>query len=58
MEAHAVSMQYEDWLNLLKNPELYLLIRNANAKEDPRAAIAKAEYALVRKQSLFTMQAK
>jgi hypothetical protein len=51
-------MGYEDWLSLLKNPELYLLVRNASATVDPRAAIAKAERALVRKQSLFTMQAK
>lgn len=58
VEAHAVSMGYEDWSNLLKNPELYLLVKNASAKADPRAAIARAEHALIRKQSLFTMQAK
>jgi hypothetical protein len=58
VEARAASMGYEDWLNLLRNPEFYLLVKNASAKSDPRAAIAKSERALIRKQSLFTMQAK
>jgi hypothetical protein len=58
VEAHAASMGYEDWLNLLKDPEFYLLVKNASVKADPRAAIAKSELALIRKQSLFTMQAK
>jgi hypothetical protein len=58
IETHAVHMDYNEWVSLLKNPELYILVKNSSAKIDPREALAKAESALSRKQSLFTMQAK
>ncbi|MCB0117539.1 MAG: hypothetical protein KDD72_00815 [Anaerolineales bacterium] len=58
VETQAVSMGYMEWLNLLRDPELYILVKNSGNTTDPRSALARAENALIRKQSLFTMRAK
>ena len=58
IEAHAITLGYNQWLDLLENPELHILIENSPAALAPRQVIDKAKRALIERQSLFTMQAK
>jgi hypothetical protein len=58
IELHAASMPYIQWLAILKDPDLYILLKNSGPNIDARQILKKAENALIEKQSLFTMQAK
>jgi|GEM_PF-2190673 len=57
IDAHIVSLGYEEWLAFLNDPEFYLYIKDV-AIVNPRNALANAKQALIENQSLFTMQAK
>jgi hypothetical protein len=58
IDARVASMGFNEWLEVLNNPELYILIKNSGAKIDPVKVLGKAKQALIEKQSLFTMKAK
>lgn len=57
VEKHALTLGYKGWLDLLNNPELYILVKGSGAK-DPHSVLDNAKRALIEKQSLFTMQVK
>ncbi len=58
IEARAVSMGFDEWMETLNHPELYILIRNSGTNIDALDVLHKAKQALIDKQSLFTMKAK
>ena len=57
IEERAISLGYNEWIEFLKNPELYILVKSSGPNVNPREVIAKANQTLIEKQSLFTMRA-
>lgn len=59
IEAHVLQMNYNEWLQLLKEPELFRLLKNVTPSGgSPQEIVMKAETVLIERQSLFTLQAK
>jgi hypothetical protein len=58
IEARAIALGYDEWLTLLNDPELYIILKNAGPNIAPRTVLDQARHALIEKQSLFTMQVK
>lgn len=58
IEQHASKINYDDWLKLLDNPDLYHLFELSSEKADTGKMIENARRALIENQSLLTMQAK
>lgn len=58
IEAYAASMDYQQWLSLLRMPDFQTMVRNSSGGADANTVIKQAESALMNKQSLFTMQAR
>ncbi|MCC7117189.1 MAG: hypothetical protein IT310_01585 [Anaerolineales bacterium] len=57
VEAKALSMDFNQWMELLNHPELYNLIKNSGPNVVPSEVINRARQALIDKQSFFTMKA-
>lgn len=58
IEQRTIKMGYEDWMSVLNNPDLHMLIREYSVNANTNMAIEQAKQILIEKQSLFTMQAK
>lgn len=58
VEARAVNMGFDEWMEMLNHPELYTAIKNTGANVNPHNVLGKAKQTLIEKQSLFTLKAK
>ncbi len=57
IELRAIEMGFEEWMALLNDPELYILIKDSGVRS-PYQVIENARQVLIEKQSLFTMRAR
>ncbi len=58
VEARAVNMGFDEWMETLNHPELYMGIKNAGANINPYDVLDRVKQTLIEKQSLFTLKAK